>query len=1281
MATHGHLSEYTSAEDWASYTERMDQYFLANDVSDGAKKRAILLSVVGNKTYTLIRDLVAPNMPTDKTYQELVDLLTAHLEPKPSVIVERFKFNSRFRKEGETAAQFLAELRNLARHCDYGRNLDDMLRDRLVCGINDGKIQRRLLAEKELTLKRTWEIIQAMESADKYADDLQQDVHVKSVNAIQSQKTDKFCYRCGGKHQATACPFKEAECYACRKKGHIAKVCRSKPKVTHQQGMRHKSENTHKVDMQEPDATEYRLFTVSSQTSAPLMIKLIVNGQPLQMELDTGASVSLISEQEYNQWCDAPALEKSPVILRTYTGENLSILGTITVIATYNSQTNTLPLLVVKGEGPNLMGRDWLAKFRVDWQGIHQLQSSNKVDDLLTKFQNIFKDELGTVKDVKAHIHLHPNSEPKFHKARTVPMALRQKVEEELDRLERAKIIEPVRYSKWAAPVVPVIKNDGSIRLCGDYRTTVNQAAKLDPYPLPKIEDLFASLAGGRVFSKLDLSHAYLQVMLDEESRDLVTVNTHKGLFRFNRLPFGVASAPAIFQRIIEGILKGIPGICIYLDDILITGKTEEEHLTNLEEVFRQLEAAGMRLKRNKCCFNMPEVTYLGHRIDKDGLHPTADKTKAILQAPAPKNTTELRAFLGLINYYGKFLPNLSMVLTPLHKLLRSNTRWSWKTEQSRAFEDAKNLLRSPRVLIHYDSSRPLVLSCDASPYGVGAVLSHVMEDNTERPIAFASRTLAKAETNYAHLEKEALAIIFGIQKFHNYLYGRKFIIHSDHKPLMYILNASKSIPTMASPRVIRWSLLLSAYSYELRYRPGNQQANADALSRLPLPDHPQIIPEPAETVLLMNELSHSPTSAIDIRTWTSKDPTLSQVLRATLRGWREGTPKDPELTPYYDRRHELSVVDGCILWGNRVVIPKPGREKVVETLHETHPGIVKMKSLARNYVWWPKMDKELELRVRSCKRCQSNQNNPPRAPLNPWKWPEEPWVRLHADYAGPFIGHMYLIIVDAHSKWLEILPTTAATSQATVRKMREVFATHGLPDEIVTDNGTHFTGTEFQRFMAQNGIRHIKVTPYHPSSNGLAERAVQVFKDAMKKLAATPVDVETKLTQFLFQYRITPHATTGIAPAELLMHRRPKSHLDLLHPSVASRVSEKQECQKRSHDAHAKLRCFQVDDLVLVRNTGKGPKWIEGTVEKQTGPLSFVVSLSDGRTVRKHTDQLRARLEGDHPPANVGPVTPIIADQQEVFDEIPSMPEEVVPMPPTPRRSSRHRRPPVRFS
>ena len=212
---------------------------------------------------------------------------------------------------------------------------------------------------------------------------------------------------------------------------------------------------------------------------------------------------------------------------RTYTGENLSILGSIRATATCNNHTKTLPILVIKDNGPNLMGCDWLAKFQLDWQNIFQLRSLSTIEKLLTKFESIFKDELSTVKDIKVHIQLNPNSKPKFHKAYTIPMALRQKVEEELNRLKRAKIIEPVRHSQWASPVVPVIKTDGFIRLCGDYHTTVNRAAKLDLYPLPRMEDLFVSLVDGQVFSKLDLSHTYLQVMLDDESKHLVTVNTH----------------------------------------------------------------------------------------------------------------------------------------------------------------------------------------------------------------------------------------------------------------------------------------------------------------------------------------------------------------------------------------------------------------------------------------------------------------------------------------------------------------------------------------------------------------------------------------------------------------------------------------------------------------------------------------------------------------------------------------------------------------------------------
>ena len=221
-------------------------------------------------------------------------------------------------------------------------------------------------------------------------------------------------------------------------------------------------------------------------------------------------------------------------------------------------------------------------------------------------------------------------------------------MEAELERLQSQGIIEPVQFSDWAAPIVPVPKSDGNIRICGDYKVTINRAAKLDKYPIPRINDLFASLAGGKTFSKLDLSHAYQQIQLDEESRQYVTINTHRGLFRYNRLPFGVSSAPSIFQRVMETLLQGIPGVCVYLDDILITGHTEAEHLENLTEVLRRLAKGGMRLKKNKCAFMLDSVDYLGHTISADGLRTSEAKIKGIVNAPTPQNVSELRSFLGL---------------------------------------------------------------------------------------------------------------------------------------------------------------------------------------------------------------------------------------------------------------------------------------------------------------------------------------------------------------------------------------------------------------------------------------------------------------------------------------------------------------------------------------------------------------------------------------------------------------------------------------------------------
>ena len=513
------------------------------------------------------------------------------------------------------------------------------------------------------------------------------------------------------------------------------------------------------------------------------------------------------------------------------------------------------------------------------------------------------------------------------------------------------------------------------------------------------------------------------------------------------RLPFGVSSSPGIFQRCMENILQGISHVCVYLDDILITGSTHEEHIANLKEVLHRLSKAGLRLKLAKCTFMAKEVVYLGHKLSAEGLFPTPEKIKAIQKAPHPKNLTELKAFLGLVNYYSRFIPNLSSILEPLYRLLRKSIKWHWKRDQEKSFQKAKAMLQSPDILAYYDPSKKLLLTCDASPYGVAAVLSQI-DKEIERPIGYVSRSLTKAERNYSQLEKEALALIFGVTKFHKYLYGRHFLLVSDHKPLASIFHSQRSIPAMASARIQRWALLLSAYQYDIIHKSGKNIGNADGLSRLPLNETVKNSPIP-EIVCLMEDLSHSVVSANLIKSWTAKDPVMSRVYHYVQNGWPD-TTLDHNYKPYFTKRNELSVFDGCLLWGSRVVIPGPGQNTILEELHQGHPGMFRMKGLARGYVWWPGIDSEIEEKVKSCYICQSQHNSPPSAPLNPWSWPEKPWSRLHIDYAGPFLGKMFLIVIDAYSKWIEVFQTNSANAAFTVEKLRMCFATHGIPDTIV---------------------------------------------------------------------------------------------------------------------------------------------------------------------------------------------------------------------------------------
>ena len=674
-----------------------------------------------------------------------------------------------------------------------------------------------------------------------------------------------------------------------------------------------------------------------------------------------------------------------------------------------------------------------------------------------------------------------------------------------------------------------------------------------------------------------------------------------------------------------ESLLQDLPHVVVYLDDIVVAGSSEDDHLTNLDEVMTRLESAGLTLRQSKCVFGASNIEYLGHVINANGLHPSLEKVRAIQNAPEPRSTTELKSFLHLLNYYNKFLSNLSIVLFPLYRLLQKNTPFHWESEHRSAFKKAKELLQSSSLLVHYDTQKELILSCDASPYGIGAVLGHRMEDGSEKPIAYISRTLSAAEKRYSQLEKEALAIVFSVRKLDHYLRGRSFTIYSDHKPLQFIFSEGRSVPQMASSRIQRWSLTLSAYHYTIQHRPGLKMANADALSRLPLPETEQYVPVPGDIRLLFQQLSTSIVTADHIRSWTAKDPLLARVRHFIQGGWTLMKP-DTDIQPYYNRRDELSVVDGCILWGSRVVVPVPGRHIIIEQLHETHPGVSRMKGLARSYVWWPGLDKAIEDRVRYCHICQENRASPAKAPLHPWEWPSRPWARIHLDHAGLFLGKLYLLIIDAHSKWIEAFIVPSTSAETSIAKLRQVFATHGIPEQIISDNGAGFTSEEFKAFTQQNGIRHNFTSPYHPASNGLAERAVQILKAGISKLQG-PID--ERISTFLFKYRITPQTTTGRSPAELLVGRRLRSHLDLLHPDASHKATAVQDKQ-RQITSPTRLREFNIDDKVYARNYRGSKKWIEAKVIKITGPVSYVVETTAGVLLRRHIDQLRRRFPED---------------------------------------------------
>ena len=621
-----------------------------------------------------------------------------------------------------------------------------------------------------------------------------------------------------------------------------------------------------------------------------------INGKTVTMEIDTGSSVTLLNRKDFEKVGGrTETLQPATVVLKSYTGNVIKCFGESEMKVTVGNQVNKLNIRVV--DGPSLLGRDMMTKFLLPWQNIFSIIPTT-AEDIMRQYPALFDaSTVGKLKGVQVQLRVSDDN-PVFMKSRVVPFAIRQRYEEALQKLVQEDIIEKVEHSDWASPAVPVIKPCGDIRICGDYSGTINQASPLEQYLVPTFEELLSNLSGGTKFTKLDLSQAYHQLELNPDCRKFTTINTPYGLYQYKRLVFGINSAVSIFQRTIKNVLKGLPGCCVRIDDILVTGETDAIHLENLHRVLQKLQDCGLKLKKEKFHFMLEEVIYLGMSVSQAGISPTKEKVQAIKDAEPPSNVAELQSFIGSANFLRKFVSGFAAILAPLYKLLRKETTWKWGKEEQDSFKKIKEAMCSDTILRHYDPSAELVLQCDASSIGVGAVLLQPGHDGSLQPVAFASRTLNQAERNYAQIDRESLAIVFGVTKFRQYLLGRHFKLLTDHKPLITLLGEHKQVPQLASARIKRWSLLLAAYNYTIEFISGKQNVYADYLSRKPIHGQPTPAEQVEVKVMLVegDEIINSKIMALE----TKKDQILSKVLEFTRNGWPE--KPQPEFQTYYSR-------------------------------------------------------------------------------------------------------------------------------------------------------------------------------------------------------------------------------------------------------------------------------------------------------------------------------------------------------------------------------------------
>lgn len=612
---------------------------------------------------------------------------------------------------------------------------------------------------------------------------------------------------------------------------------------------------------------------------------------------------------------------------------------------------------------------------------------------------------LGCLKGYEYDIDLIENPTFVITPPRRIPHKIRDDVKQELDRMVKLDVIEPMKEATPSVSPMVVVRKNNKIRICID-PTNVNKNIMRRHHPMQTIEEIAAQLSGSKYFTLLDCKRGFWQVRVSDRTKKILTFSTPWGRYGCKRLPLGISAAPEVFQSIMESLLSHLPNVKISIDDILIHSRTIEGLRKTTAEVIKILNDNGLKLNKLKCVFERQEVKYLGHIISEHGMTADPDKTEAIQRLKSPKNRKELQRVLGKFTYLSKFIPNFSALTTPLRALLEKTTPWEWKSEQEQAYDKLKTAISETPVLKLYDVNDDVKLQVDASSTALGAVLLQ-----KEQPIAYASKALTESQQRYSQLEKEALAIKFGCEKFHQYVWGKKLVVESDHKPLETIFQK----PLHSSPaRLQRIRLSLLTYDPVVVYKEGKQMFIADPLSRDCENDQP---PDDSESDLQVQLiLSISDQELEKLLRLTRVDETCKQLSELIINGWPRDVDSLPKnLKSYWNFREELSVYEGIIYKANKTFIPSAMRADVLKYIHNGHFSYAKCVRRAKNAVFWPQMNRDIKEYIQKCPACQVFQRSNNKIQLGEKDIPSYPFEIVASDLFY-FKGNDYVVVTDSYS-------------------------------------------------------------------------------------------------------------------------------------------------------------------------------------------------------------------------------------------------------------------------